>query len=125
MIKKSMIAGQTAFITGASSGIGKASAELFASLGVNLVITARRLDRLSNLAEELASRYQIKVIPVQLDVQKNEEVEAVFQRLEKDKVVIDILVNNAGLALSTDKIQDAKVENWETMIDTNLTSSPI
>ena len=120
-----MIAGQTAFITGASSGIGKASAELFASLGVNLVITARRLDRLSNLAEELASRYQIKVIPVQLDVQKNEEVEAVFQRLEKDKVVIDILVNNAGLALSTDKIQDAKVENWETMIDTNLTSSPI
>lgn len=120
MVKKSMIAGQTAFITGASSGIGKVTAELFASLGVNLVITARRLDRLSEFAKQFSSEYKVKVIPIQLDVQDNSQVEAVFQYLEKDKVIIDILVNNAGLALSTDKMQDAKVENWETMIDTNF-----
>lgn len=120
MAKQSLIVGQTAFITGASSGIGKACAELFASLGVNLVITARRLDRLSKLAEELSSQYSVKVLPVQLDVQKHKEVEAIFQRLEKEKIQIDILVNNAGLALSTDKMQDAKIENWDIMIDTNI-----
>lgn len=119
-MNRSSIAGQTVFITGASSGIGKACAELFASLGVNLVITARRVDRLKAMAKELSSKYSIKVIPIQLDVQKNDEVEAVFKRLEKEKIDIDILINNAGLALSSDKMQDAKVNNWETMIDTNL-----
>lgn len=114
------ISGQVAFITGASSGIGKACAEQFAALGVNLVITARRLERLNELAKELVSKHGIKVIPVQLDVQKNQEVEAVFNRLDEEGIQIDILINNAGLALSSDKMQEGKIANWETMIDTNI-----
>ncbi len=117
---KSSIKGQTALITGASSGIGKACAELFAAHGVHLVITARRLDRLKDLAQELASKHGINVTPVQLDVQKNNQVEAAFKQLGHDKIEIDILLNNAGLALTTDKMQEAKVENWDTMIDTNI-----
>jgi NADP-dependent 3-hydroxy acid dehydrogenase YdfG len=119
-MNKSTIAGKTAFITGASSGIGKACAEHFASLGVNLVITARRLDRIQKLAADLSSKHGIKAIPIHLDVQKNEEVEAVFRDLESQRIEIDILVNNAGLALTTDLMQDGKVSNWDVMIDTNI-----
>lgn len=119
-MKNTDIKGQTAFITGASSGIGKACAEQFASLGVNLLITARRLDRLSSLAQELSLQYGVTVTPIQLDVRSLEQVEAVFEQLKKDNRDIDILINNAGLALSTDKMQDAQVSNWETMIDTNI-----
>lgn len=119
-MSESTIKEQTVFITGASSGIGRACAEQFAQQGANLVITARRIDRLNNVANELISKYQIKCFPIQLDVQSNEQVEAAFKKLEKDKIEVSILVNNAGLALSTDKIQDAKVSNWDTMIDTNI-----
>lgn len=119
-MKKNLTKDKTAFITGASSGIGKACAEQFALLGVNLVITARREDRLKTLAQELSSQYGVNCIPIQLDVQNNEQVEAVFRKLETDKVEVDILVNNAGLALSSDKIQEGKISNWDTMIDTNI-----
>ncbi len=119
-MKTALIKGQTAFITGASSGIGKACAEQFASLGVNLVITARRLDRLKIAAEDLSQKYGVKVLPMQLDVQNNEQVESAFKQLEKDKIEVDILLNNAGLALSSDRMQDAKISNWDTMIDTNI-----
>ena len=117
---KNPIKNQTAFITGASSGIGRACARAFAMLGVHLVITARRMERLKELANELSSQYGITCIPVQLDVQSNEQVEAVFKKLEGDKIEVDILVNNAGLALSSDKMQEAKISNWDTMIDTNV-----
>ncbi|MBS0629133.1 MAG: SDR family NAD(P)-dependent oxidoreductase [Verrucomicrobia bacterium] len=109
------IKGHTVFISGASSGIGKACAERFAQLGCNLIITARRLERLSEIANALASHYKINCTPIQLDVQNNNQVEQVFKGLD-----VDILVNNAGLALTMDKIQDAKISNWETMIDTNI-----
>lgn len=117
---RSMIAGQTALITGASSGIGKACAELFASIGVHVIITARRQDRLEKLTQELTDKYKIKCLPFQLDVQKKDAVEKLFDHLEKEKIDVDILVNNAGLALSTDKFQDGKTSDWEIMIDTNL-----
>ena len=68
-MNKLSIAGKTVFITGASSGIGRACAEHFASLGVHVVTTARRLDRIRKTAEELSSKYGIKAIPIQLDVQ--------------------------------------------------------
>lgn len=119
-MKKSLVHSQTVFITGASSGIGKACAEQFAALGANLVITARRLDRLDSLADELREKYGIKCASIQLDVRNHEEVEAVFKKLAIDKIEVDILVNNAGLALASDKIQDGEIGNWETMIDTNI-----
>ncbi len=119
-MKKSLITGKTVFITGASSGIGQACAEQFAALGVNLVITARRFDRIQNIAQELSSKYGIKALPVELDVRKNEQVEAVFKDLEDQQIEIDILINNAGLGLTTDLMQQAKVSNWDVMIDTNI-----
>lgn len=118
--QKNSIKNKTVFITGASGGIGKACAEQFAVLGANLVITARRIDRLEEIAKELSSKYGVKCIPMQLDVRSNEQVESVFKRLGTDNIEIDILVNNAGLALSIDKIQEANIGNWETMIDTNI-----
>lgn len=119
-MKDTSIKDQTCFITGASSGIGKACAEQFASIGVHLIITARRIERLKALADKLSSKYGVQVIPIQLDVQNHTQVESVFKQLERKKIEIDILVNNAGLALSSDKMQDAKVNHWETMIDTNI-----
>jgi 3-hydroxy acid dehydrogenase/malonic semialdehyde reductase len=108
------------FITGASSGIGKACAEQCAQQGANLIVTARRLDRLQKLSDELVHAHDVKVLPIQLDVKDKTEVEKGIGALNQEWKNIDILVNNAGLALTTDKIQDAKLENWDAMIDTNL-----
>jgi 3-hydroxy acid dehydrogenase / malonic semialdehyde reductase len=111
------IKGQTAFITGASSGIGKACAEYFARLGVNVILTARRMERLEETAKMLSSQYKIEAFPMQMDVQNRAQVESVFNQQNQE---IDILVNNAGLALATDKIQDGDPKNWDVMIDTNI-----
>jgi NADP-dependent 3-hydroxy acid dehydrogenase YdfG len=119
-MKQLSLKGQTALITGASSGIGKACAEQFAEIGVNLIITARRFDRLNELAQTLTKQHGVRVTPYQLDVRDNGVVEAVFKQIEQAELDIDIVVNNAGLALSSDKLQDGKTENWDTMIDTNL-----
>lgn len=120
MERENLVKDRMVFITGASSGIGKACAEQFAHLGASLIITARRSDRLNATAAELSSKYGIQCIPFQLDVRDNEQVEGVFKNLEKQHIEVDILVNNAGLALSSDKLQEGKVSNWDTMIDTNL-----
>lgn len=119
-MKNTLIKNQTAFITGASSGIGKACAEYFAALGVNLILSARRKDRLDIILKELSQKYEIKCLAIELDVRNNVQVENAFKSLAEDGAEIDILVNNAGLALSSDKIQDADVKNWDTMIDTNF-----
>lgn len=108
------------FITGASSGIGKACAEEFAKLNANIIITARRYDRIEKLANQLTEKYSINVLPIKLDVQDRQAVKDVIENLPSDWENIDILVNNAGLALSTDKVQDADIDNWDQMIDTNI-----
>ncbi len=107
-------------ITGASSGIGKACAEQFAQLGANLILTARRLDRIQALADTLIHAHQIKALAIQLDVRNKELVDETILQLPADFKNIDILVNNAGLALTTDKLQEADPKNWDIMIDTNL-----
>ncbi|NGX37901.1 MAG: NADP-dependent 3-hydroxy acid dehydrogenase YdfG [Chlamydiae bacterium] len=116
-MKESPIKGKTAFITGASSGIGRACAEQFAMHGAHVVITGRRIDRLKTTAKEISKKYGVEITPIQLDVQSKEQVDLVFKQLRQE---VDILVNNAGLALSTDKMQDANTSNWDTVIDTNL-----
>jgi len=103
--------GKTVFITGASSGIGKACAYQFAKLGCKIILTARRLDRLKEIAKDLPSQ----CIPIELDVQDSAQVENVFKNLD-----VDILINNAGLALGLDKLQDGNVNNWDQVIDTNI-----
>ncbi len=107
-------------ITGASSGFGKACAKQFAAAGYDLLLNARRADRLEALKTELESAYPIKVYTMPFDVRDNSAVEAAFNALPEAWTQIDILINNAGLAVGRDAFQDGDLADWETMIDTNL-----
>ncbi|HAF86954.1 MAG: NAD(P)-dependent oxidoreductase [Legionellaceae bacterium] len=108
------------FITGASSGIGEATAIKLAALGANLIITARRIKQLTKLAESIQNTYQTEVLCRQMDVQSLDQVKTVCNNLPDAWQDIDILVNNAGLARATDPIQTGCIDNWEVMIDTNI-----
>ncbi len=107
-------------ITGATSGIGLACAERFASTGDDLIITGRRLERLNDLQTSLQSKYNIKCHIACFDVQDKEAVFSSIENLPGDFKNIDILINNAGLALGRDHFQDADLCDWETMIHTNI-----
>ncbi len=111
---------KTIFITGATAGIGKATAEIFAKNKCNLIITGRRKNKLHELAKTLSSEYQIEVLPLCFDVRNKEAVENAISNLPSKWHNIDVLVNNAGLAVGLDKIQEGCIEDWETMIDTNI-----
>ena len=107
-------------ITGATSGIGKSTAEIFAKNGYDLIITGRREERLSVLKKELEVTYKIKVTSLCFDIQQQAEVESAVQSLSSENKKIDILVNNAGLAAGLSSIQDGSLSHWERMIDTNI-----
>lgn len=106
-------------ITGATSGFGKAMAEKFAAEGHDLIITGRRADRLDALAMDLRQQFNVKVVTKVFDVQHKQEV---FNALANDSFLedVDVVVNNAGLALGRDLFDEASLEDWETMIDTNV-----
>ncbi len=108
------------FITGATSGFGKAIAEKFASQQYDCIITGRRADRLQDLYKELTEQYGIKVLPLVLDVQDKEAVFSAIEKLPEEWKSIDILVNNAGLALGREPFDEASLDDWETMINTNV-----
>ena len=110
----------TVLITGATSGFGKASAELFAKNGHNLIITGRRKDRLDKISKEISSAHKIKVHTLNFDVRKKAEVDAAIDSLPEEWKQIDILINNAGLASGLSTIQEGDTEDWEKMIDTNV-----
>jgi 3-hydroxy acid dehydrogenase/malonic semialdehyde reductase len=110
--------GKTIFITGATSGFGKASALIFAEKGHHLIITGRRKDRLEILLKTIQNKYDVKVTTLCFDVRNNEEVVAAVNSLSNKK--IDVLINNAGLASGLNKIQDGLLDDWEKMIDTNI-----
>lgn len=107
-------------ITGATSGFGKAIAEKFAAGGWNCIITGRRKERLDALAENLRKQYSIQVLPLVFDVQEREAVFEAINNLPAEWQTIDVLVNNAGLALGRDSFENADLNDWETMIDTNV-----
>ncbi len=106
-------------ITGASSGFGKAIAEKFASSGHEIIITGRRENLLNKLKEELVAKYEAPVTVLVFDVQNKKKV---FELLQDNPILenLDILVNNAGLALGRDLFDEASLDDWETMIDTNV-----
>lgn len=115
-----MSTSKIALITGATSGIGKACAEIYAQNGFNLIITGRRSDRLAALKEQLENEYAIKVQTLCFDVRNRNEVKNHLQSLPKDWKKIDILINNAGLSRGFDPIQNGNLDDWESMIDTNI-----
>jgi NADP-dependent 3-hydroxy acid dehydrogenase YdfG len=108
------------FISGATSGFGKACAEKFASHGYDLIINGRREDRLIALKEELEKKFNTAILISCFDVRKREEVFSAAGEIPPDWKHIDILINNAGLALGRDYFDDADMDDWDTMIDTNL-----
>ncbi|GMU95711.1 MULTISPECIES: SDR family oxidoreductase [Ignavibacterium] len=112
--------GKIVLITGASSGIGKSCAEKFAELNAKLILTARRKDRIENLAEELKHKFRAEILPLKLDVRNFEEVKSFYESLPAEWKKIDILVNNAGLARGFDKFYEGKIDDWNEMIDTNI-----
>ena len=107
-------------VTGASSGFGKAIATKFAAGGWNVILTARRKEKLDELAKALETTYGIKTLSLIFDVQDKKAVFENLQNLPAEWQAINILVNNAGLALGRDSFENANLEDWETMIDTNV-----
>ena len=107
-------------ITGATSGIGKATAILFAKRGYNLIITGRRADRLQNIKQKIKKKYAVRVKALEFDVRDKEACREAYMSLDKEWKKIDILINNAGLASGYDAIHRGKLEDWEQMIDTNV-----
>lgn len=120
MTQQHFLKNKTVFITGASSGIGKACAEAFAKAGCHLVLCARRVERLAELAEQLHQAYQIKVHYFNLDVRDGVAVRQMIAAIPEALKPIHILINNAGLAKGLSPLQEGSLDDWETMIDTNI-----
>ena len=107
-------------ITGATSGIGEATARIFARNGYSLILTGRRDDRLMKLKEELEADNTVRCLTLCFDVRDQQAVSNAIASLTEDWQAIDVLVNNAGLAVGLSHIQDGLIEDWERMIDTNI-----
>lgn len=110
---------KVAFITGATSGIGEACARKFANGGYDLVITGRNVDKLK-VVEQQARQLGADVLALEFDVRDRKAAAAAVESLSGKWAVIDVLINNAGLALGLDKEYEGDLEDWETMIDTNV-----
>lgn len=111
---------KTVLITGATSGIGEATAIKFAEAMYRLIITGRRKDRLNDLTEHLVQEYGIDVLPLCFDVRDNRQVEKHLGNLPEEWQKVDILVNNAGLAAGLGHIDEGDRDDWDRMIDTNV-----
>jgi serine 3-dehydrogenase len=108
------------FVTGASSGIGEATAQAFAALGARILMCARRAERLEKLAETLEYEHKVAVHYFRLDVRERTDVDKAIAGLPAGWKAIDVLVNNAGLSRGLDKLPQGLVEDWEEMLDTNV-----
>lgn len=114
------IKGQTAIVTGASSGLGTTFAEALAECGANVVLAARRIERLEKLADTLARKYGAKVIPAKTDVSQESDVLRMVKTAVEQFGSLEILVNNAGIASLSPSV-DMTMEEWKEVIDVNLT----
>lgn len=111
---------QTVLITGATSGIGKATASLFAEKGYRVIITGRRRERLDLFRSQLTEQFEAEVMPLTFDVRSEQECEAALHQLSGQWAEIDILINNAGKAKGLAPVHEGQLRHWEEMIDTNL-----
>ena len=108
------------FITGATAGFGKACAEKFAANGYDLILNGRRTDRLEKLQSELEKKYNMAILLLPFDVRDEKKVFESIQNIPEDWQAIDVLINNAGLAVGRDYFDEGNVDDWNTMIDTNV-----
>jgi 3-hydroxy acid dehydrogenase / malonic semialdehyde reductase len=108
------------FITGATSGFGKASAYKFAENGHDLIINGRRTDRLQTLADDLEKKYNVAVLQLPFDVRIQKDVFTAIQSIPEKWQAIDVLFNNAGLAAGRDYFEEGNLDDWNAMIDTNV-----
>jgi hypothetical protein len=111
---------KTIFITGATSGIGEACARKFAEAKYNIIISGRREDRLELLERELQETYGVKVLSLCFDVQNRKAVFEAVANMPAEWQNIHVLLNNAGLALGKDPFDEADIDDWETMLNTNV-----
>lgn len=109
-----------ALVTGATSGIGKATSMILAENNYNIIITGRRKDRLEYIAGSIQSKSGAEVIALHYDVRNKEEVDSAIDSLPDRWKKINVLVNNAGLAAGLDPINEGSIDDWERMIDTNI-----
>lgn len=109
-----------ALITGATAGIGEATAELFAREGYNLILTGRRNERLEKLAAHLNKKYNVEVAVSSFDVRNRDEVTENLEGLPAKWKKVNVLVNNAGLSQGLDPIDKGDIDDWDRMIDTNI-----
>jgi serine 3-dehydrogenase len=114
------INGKTVLVTGASAGIGEATARAFASFGADLVLCARREDRLNQLKKDLESQHGITIHTKALDVRNRKAVQTFATELIAQDLVPDVLVNNAGKALGLHLLHEGLLEDWEEMMETNV-----
>lgn len=114
--------GKLALVTGATSGIGLACAEQLAERGCHLILTGRREERLREIAKHIQSlgAGELEVMPLAFDVSDRSAVEAALASIAERLSNLDILINNAGLALGTEPVHQANLDDWEAMIDTNV-----
>lgn len=108
------------FITGASSGIGRSCANVFAEAGAKLLLIARRKDRLERIAAEFQKQYATQSYLAAVDVRSRIAVEQFISSLPYEWKAIDVLVNNAGLSRGLDKLHEGSIDDWDEMIDTNV-----
>ena len=114
------VSGKIVFISGASSGIGQACAEAFAQAGAKLILCARNVEKVKQIADELQERYKTDTLALQLDVQDKQAVTTALDSLSEEWRQIDILINNAGLARGLEKLHEGSLDDWDAMIDTNI-----
>ena len=112
--------GKIVFVTGASSGIGAATALAFAAEGARLLVAARRADKLAAVAAEALARGAEAVHSISLDVRDRKAVEQAIATLPAEWAEIDVLVNNAGLSRGLEKLYQGSIDDWEEMLDTNV-----
>jgi NADP-dependent 3-hydroxy acid dehydrogenase YdfG len=111
---------KTILITGATSGIGKATAEEFAKNKYQLILTGRRADRLATLKNELEKKYGVNILTLNFDIRKLSEVQKAIDSIPEEFKKMDVLVNNAGLASGLGTLNNGNIDDWEKMIDTNV-----
>lgn len=111
---------QIVLITGASSGIGEATAQIFAQAGAKLILVARRQERLAQLADDLNKEFASDIHTMPLDVRDRPSIESALAQIPPEFSAIDVLINNAGLSRGLEKLHQGNYQDWEEMIDTNI-----